>query len=140
MGTPCLYDYTDFSQMRYGSCVFYACYPAYIALMTSTGGRFYAPPLQQFTPSAPCEAAPLQSFYASLYNAPCITIPNLESWKCAALFPTSLSVAATQAVVALIIIGWFGGYFMHMRTYGGHGALAAWLSAPFEEPKAQRLS
>ena len=121
--------------MRYGSCVFYACYPAYIKLMNSTGGRFYSPPLQQFTPSAPCENAPLSSFYAALMFTPCITIPNLESWKCASLNPTSLSVAATQAVVTLIIIGWFGGYFWHMRSFGGHGALAAWLNSPFEDGK-----
>ena len=121
--------------MRYGSCVFYSCYPAYIALMNSTGGRFYAPPLQQFTPSAPCEAGPLQRFYAALWGTPCVTVPSLESWKCASLNPPSLSVAGTQAAVTLIILGVFGGYLYHMRTFGGHGALAAWLSAPFEDAK-----
>ena len=45
----CNYDYTDFQKMRYGSCVFYACYPYYMALMNNTGGKWYAPPLQQFT-------------------------------------------------------------------------------------------
>ena len=125
LNKPCLYDYQDFERMRYGSCVFYACYPAYIALMNSTGGRFFAPPLQQFSAAATCEAPTITNFYAALYNTPCITIPNLESWKCASMFPQSLSVAATQAVVTLIILGWFGGYFYHMRKFGGEGALAA---------------
>ena len=46
---PCSYDYTDFERMRYGSCVFYACYPYYQRLMNGTGGRWYAPPLSQFS-------------------------------------------------------------------------------------------
>jgi hypothetical protein len=132
-GTPCLYDFTDFERMRYGSCVFYACYPAYIALMNSTGGRFYAPPLLQFSTAAACEAPSIKRFYESLYNTPCITIPNLDSWKCALLNPGSLSVAATQAAVTLIILGWFGGYLYHMRTFGGEGALANWLQAPLKD-------
>lgn len=131
--TPCLYDYTDFERMRYGSCVFYACYPAYIALMNSTGGRFYAPPLLQFSTAAACEAPTIKSFYESLYSTPCITIPNLDSWKCALLNPGSLSVAATQAVVTLIVLGWFGGYLYHMRAFGGEGALANWLQAPLKD-------
>jgi hypothetical protein len=44
----CSYDYQDFQMMRYGSCVFYACYPYYMMLMNNTGGKWYAPPLQQF--------------------------------------------------------------------------------------------
>jgi hypothetical protein len=46
---PCSYDFTDFERMRYGSCVFYACYPYYQRLMNGTGGRWYAPPLSQFS-------------------------------------------------------------------------------------------
>ena len=49
MGAPCLYDAADLETVRYGSCGFYACYPYYQALANSTGGRFYAPPLNAWS-------------------------------------------------------------------------------------------
>ncbi len=48
-GAPCNYDYTDFENVRYGSCVYYGCFPYYKALMNGTGGRWYTAPLAQFT-------------------------------------------------------------------------------------------
>jgi hypothetical protein len=54
--------------------------------------------------------------------APCITIPNLSNWKCMSLDPASFPpIGSTQALVTLIILAWFGGYWFHMRKYGGHG-------------------
>ena len=45
----------DMDRVRYGSCVYYACYPQYLALVNATGGRYFRDPLAQFSPYAVCE-------------------------------------------------------------------------------------
>lgn len=121
-GDDCQFDSADMERVRYGSCAFYACYPYYQALVNASGGRFYAPPLDQFEPTAKCESAALSDFYKAVQAAPCISISGMDNWKCASLAPpTSLSVAATQGVVSLIIISFFLGYWYHMHKFGGHG-------------------
>ena len=55
-------------------------------------------------------------------SANCLTIRNLANWQCMTLGPISYPpIGSTQALVILIILIWFGGYWYHMRTYGGHG-------------------
>lgn len=53
-------------------------------------------------------------------TAACITIPNMESWKCATLLPpSSISVGAAYAIVILILLGVVGLYMAHMKRYSG---------------------
>ena len=35
--------------------------------------------------------------------------------------PSFPPIGSTQALVTLIILAWFAGYWWHMRAYGGHG-------------------
>ena len=80
------------------------------------------PTLPYFSASAPCEAPLISSYYSSLMNTPCIQIPMLSNWKCMSLNPNSFPpVAGTQALVTIIILGVLGGYWYHMKTFGGHG-------------------
>jgi hypothetical protein len=148
IGKPCLYDYGDMVNIRYGasesnhatrsrrvyaqfnppprpastragSCGYYSCYPQYQALANSTGGRFYTAPLSQFSPAAPCENTALQTFYGALMGAACIAIPNMDSWKCALPSgPRSLSVGTTQGLVTVIMLIVIFGYWLHMRKFG----------------------
>lgn len=85
MGTPCEFDSTDMERVRYGSCVYYGCYPYYLQLVNVTGGRTFREPLSQFEPNAMCEEASVKRYYDNVANTPCITLPNLENWKCAKL-------------------------------------------------------
>ncbi len=141
MGDPCLFDSTDLTSLRYGSCPYYACYPHYLALANATAGRTFAPPLAQFAPTAECETASATSFFSDMASAPCIVIPHLENWKCASLLPPqSLSVQATgckctvaappstpplnppplprsAGVIAFIFIIMGGGYMYHMYHF-----------------------
>ena len=67
-----------------------------------------------------CEWSALTAFYGGLMNAPCISIPGLDAWKCASLAPpTSLSVGATWAVIVIIILGVTGLFMWHMKRYSG---------------------
>jgi hypothetical protein len=53
-------------------------------------------------------------------TAGCISIPNMESWKCASLAPPmSISVGAAWAVVIIIMLGVTGLYMYHMKVYSG---------------------
>jgi hypothetical protein len=99
-GDDCQFDSIDMERVRYGSC------------------GFFAPPLEQFEPTAKCENTAISAFYTGVSAAPCISISGMDNWKCAKLEPpTSLSVGATQAVVTLIILSVFMGYFYHMYHY-----------------------
>ena len=55
MGDSCQFDYGDMVNVRYGSCVYYACYPFYLRLVNVTGGRYFVPPLNAFAKYAQCE-------------------------------------------------------------------------------------
>ena len=55
MGDRCEFDSSDMERVRYGSCVYYACYPYYLQLVNATGGRFFRDPFSQFQPFAQCE-------------------------------------------------------------------------------------
>lgn len=90
---------------------------------TNTPRTLLPPPtLPYFSASAPCEAPLISSYYSNLMNTPCIQIPMLSNWKCMSLNPSSFPpVAGTQALVTIIILGVLGGYWYHMKTFGGHG-------------------
>ena len=112
-GDPCQFDASDMEAIRYGSCVYYACFPLYVQLATITGARFLSPPLSYFDPSAACEKTAARNYYAATAGTPCISIMGMENWQCI-LGPRSLSVAATNGVIALIFIIVWGGYLYHM--------------------------
>ena len=108
-GDPCQFDASDMEAIRYGSCAYYACFPWYVQLATTTGARFLSPPLSYFDPSAACEKTAARNYYAATASTPCISIMGMENWQCY-LGPRSLSVAATNAVIAIIFIIVWGGY------------------------------
>jgi hypothetical protein len=112
-GDPCQFDVTDMEKIRYGSCAYYSCFPSYVKLATITGARFLDPPLSYFDSSAPCEKTAARNFYASTAGASCISIEGIDNWTCF-LGPRSLSVAATNGVIAVIFIIVWGGYLYHM--------------------------
>lgn len=118
MGDLCEFDSTDMEGVRYGSCAFYGCYPQYLALVNATGGRVFAPPLDQFEPTAACELAAAKSYYQEVASTACIRIPNMENWKCASLLgPHSLSVQDTAGVISFIFIVVWGSYWYHMYHF-----------------------
>ena len=108
-GDPCQFDASDMEAIRYGSCAYYACFPHYVQLATTTGARFLSPPLSYFDPSAACEKTAARNYYATTASTPCISIMGMENWQCI-LGPRSLSVAATNGVIAVIFIIVWGGY------------------------------
>ena len=109
-GEPCQFDASDMEAIRYGSCAYYACFPHYVQLATTTGARFLSPPLSYFDPSAACEKTAARNYYAATASAPCISIMGMENWQCI-LGPRSLSVAATNAVITIIFLIVTGAYF-----------------------------
>jgi hypothetical protein len=161
MGNPCQYDAVDLEArpelcgilwncflqnllqaVRYGSCAYYGCYPYYLQLVNSTGGRAYSPPLDRFVIPAllPCEYTAASAYYSqlmvrdvpncattqpfmsrfntSLQSTACLVLPNLSNWMCASLAgPVSLSVASTSGVIAFIFIVVFSFYWGHMFAY-----------------------
>ena len=67
------------------------------------------------------------SILSQVSNTPCLTIPNMENWKCATLTgPHSLSVASTTAVVSFIIVfivfAYWGHMYYHRKMYSKLGA------------------
>ena len=61
MGDSCQFDFGDMVNVRYGSCVYYACYPFYLQLVNITGGRYFIPPINAFMPYAQCEVLAAQT-------------------------------------------------------------------------------
>jgi hypothetical protein len=96
------------------------------------------------SPTAPCEQPSLTSYYNSLLTAPCLQIPMLQNWKCFDLnAPAFPPIGGTQALVIIIILFWFGAYWFHMRTFGGHGLdllLPLLEPIPFVGPLAKRIN
>ena len=109
-GEPCQFDASDMEAIRYGSCAYYACFPHYVQLATTTGARFLSPPLSYFDPSAACEKTAARNYYAATASASCISIMGMDNWQCI-LGPRSLSVAATNAVITIIFLIVTGAYF-----------------------------
>lgn len=115
MGAGCEFDQIDMERVRYGSCAYYGCYPYYLQLVNATGGRFFTEPLAQFEPFAKCEVAAATRYYASVFQTPCLAIPNMENWRCATLVGAhSLSVGSTTAVVSFILVFIVFAYWAHM--------------------------
>ena len=79
------------------------------------------PPLSLRSTAAPCEQPTLAAYFRNLLSTPCIRISNLENWKCFNGASNAPTIGATQAIVTLIILAWFGAYWYHMKLYGGHG-------------------
>ena len=115
-GGACQYDPLDMTSVRYGSCAYYACYPWYQQLAATTGAAPYAQPLAQWADLAGCEVDAASVYFAAAATAPCITLPRLEEWKCAAPV-TPPAVASTSGLVAVIIIGVFLGFLGHAYIY-----------------------
>ena len=78
-GDACQFDMYDMESIRYGSCVFYACFPQYAALANSAGSRFLNAPMSYFSTMAPCEKQAATNYYAAVLNAACVSIPGMES-------------------------------------------------------------
>ena len=112
-GDLCQYDAIDMERVRYGSCAYYACYPQYLKLATVTGARYLQPPLSYFDTSADCEKAAATAYFSNVASTPCIRLAGLETWLCYT-GPRSLSVAATNGLLAFIFIVVWGGYLGHM--------------------------
>jgi hypothetical protein len=112
-GDPCQFDASDMESIRYGSCAYYACFTYYVQLATVTGARFLDPPLSYFDSSAPCEITAARNYYSATSGTPCISIEGMDNWQCY-FGPRSLSVAATNGVIAVIFIIVWGGYLYHM--------------------------
>jgi hypothetical protein len=75
------------------------------------------PPASPLTPSRRRRGRP--QYYTNVFNTPCVSIPNMENWKCASLAASgSLSVASTSAIIAivfLIVTGAFLGHSYYFR-------------------------
>ena len=106
--------------MRYGSCVYYACYPQYLALVNATGGRVFRDPLKQFEPFAQCELDAAEAYYKAVAATPCLRIRQLGNWRCAtAAGPLSLSVGNTIAVISVVFTSLFVLFVGHVFYFRG---------------------
>ncbi len=108
-----------------GGAVYFPAAPFPPSLLLSPYAHTLSPLLpasRARRPTAPCEQAALTSYYANLLAAPCLVIPSLENWKCLVLgAPPFPPIGSTQALVIIILLAWFGGYWYHMKVFGGHG-------------------
>jgi hypothetical protein len=82
LGDSCEFMSQDMYNVRYGSCVYYACYPYFQQLVSVTGGRVFTAPLSQFEPLAQCEVAAIAQYYSDVAAAPCVTLPGMSGWTC----------------------------------------------------------
>lgn len=117
MRGECQFDAPDLTSVRYGSCAYYACFPYYQALAVATGAPPYAQPLAQWSDLAGCEVDAANVYFAASSAAPCIQLPNLQEWKCAAPRGAPPTVANTSGLVAVIIIGVFAGFLAHLYVF-----------------------
>jgi hypothetical protein len=119
-GELCEFDSEDMTIVRYGSCPYYSCYPQLLRLVNVTGGRFFAAPLDQFMPFAQCEWDAAKAYYTKVLSTECLTLPLLENWRCAVESYTSLTVANTSGVIAVIFLIVGFGYLGHLVYYRKH--------------------
>ncbi|RYG43734.1 hypothetical protein EON67_12585 [archaeon] len=118
MNEVCEFDSVDLESVRYGSCAFYACYPQYLRLVNVTGGRHFVAPLDQFETFAKCELDAAKDYYENVMSTECVSLPNLENWKCATdAGPVSLSVASTSAVVIIVMLAFIFAYIGHTYKF-----------------------
>lgn len=118
MGDLCEFDSVDLEIVRYGSCAYYGCHPQYLRLVNATGGRSFRPPLLQFERFATCEIEAATAYYASVFKTDCLSLPNLDNWKCAVdAGPLSLSVTNTGGVIAFIFLVVGFAYWGHMYAF-----------------------
>ena len=53
-------------------------------------------------------------YYQAVATTACVSIPNMENWKCASLAGTqSLSIATTTAIIAIVFLTVAGAYIGH---------------------------
>jgi hypothetical protein len=118
MGELCEFDSVDLTNVRYGSCAYYACYPQYLRLVNATGSIVFNPPMSQFENFANCELDAAKTYYGAVATTECLSLPNMQNWKCAVdEEPASLSVANTSGVIAFIFLVFLFGYVGHMYAF-----------------------
>lgn len=118
LGDLCEFDSYDMTHVRYGSCAYYACYPQYLRLVNATGSIPFNTGVRAFEDFATCELDAATSYYANVFQTPCLQLPNLENWRCASdVNSTSLSVSNTSGVIAVIFLLVIFGYIGHMYAF-----------------------
>jgi hypothetical protein len=144
MGEPCEFGSEDMTNVRIGSCVYYACYPYFQQLVNASGSLVYLPPLVQFEPLAQCEVSSVTRYYSDVFSAPCASLSGMESWRCsvlsgvrarAACVPvhttthapplpltrspagTSLTLAWTNAIISVVFLSLGACYWLHVRAW-----------------------
>jgi hypothetical protein len=110
---PCLFDSLDLTNVRYGSCGYFACTVQYQAVVAAVGAPAWQQPLVRWADVAACEVDAADAFFASVPSAPCATLPNMEEWRCVPP-PQPTTVGGTSGLIAVIIIGVISGFILHI--------------------------